>query len=139
MIEFGPDRLGHAVCAGGGVERALLRSRIPVEACPTSNVVTGSVPGYAGHPLGRLLAAGHPVSVCTDDPGVFRTTLSEELRLVHEHLRVPIAQLARMQEDAAAFAFDADPRVRERVGDLVSEFRMGVLSGVAGEPGVSGF
>lgn len=77
MLAFKPDRFGHAVCMSDSVAKCLVESRIPVEACLTSNLITRSVSAASEHPiLGRL--AGHPFALCCDDAGVFRTSLSEE-------------------------------------------------------------
>jgi adenosine deaminase len=48
MLAFAPERLGHAVTAAcdAGLLPALLASRIPVELCLTSNVLSQSVPSY---------------------------------------------------------------------------------------------
>lgn len=45
MLAFGPERVGHACYMDDATREALLRSKIPVEICPTSNVMTCSVPG----------------------------------------------------------------------------------------------
>jgi len=95
MIAFAPERFGHCVKTSRNPERwlALRRSEIPVEICVSSNCVTASVPHDEScdgsivsrarrHHLGVAHAVGHPVCVCTDDPGVFETTLSREYALV---------------------------------------------------------
>ena len=95
MIAFAPERFGHCVKTSRNPERwlALRRSEIPVEICVSSNCVTSSVPHDEScdgsivsrarrHHLGVAHAVGHPVCVCTDDPGVFETTLSREYALV---------------------------------------------------------
>ena len=48
MLAFAPERLGHAVSAASdaGLLPALLASRVPVELCLTSNVLSQSVPSY---------------------------------------------------------------------------------------------
>ncbi|MBA2564472.1 MAG: hypothetical protein H0V09_03485, partial [Gemmatimonadetes bacterium] len=75
------DRLIHAVSAAA--DPALLqhlRSRaIPLALNPGSNVRTGVVPELASYPLRRLLGAGVPLSVNTDDPALLGTTLAGEL------------------------------------------------------------
>ncbi|HTL13358.1 MAG TPA: adenosine deaminase, partial [Bdellovibrionota bacterium] len=56
---------------------------ICLEVCPTSNVLTRCAASYGEHPLPRLVRAGVPVSINTDDPGVFAVTIEDEL----EHCR----------------------------------------------------
>jgi adenosine deaminase len=95
MIAFEPDRFGHCVHTSRDPERwlALRRSEIPIEICVSSNCVTDSVPrdescdgSHASrarrHHVGQAHAVGHPLCICTDDPGVFETTLSREYALV---------------------------------------------------------
>ena len=57
---------------------------IPLEVCPTSNVCTGQVAAIEEHPLPVMLAEGLVVTVNTDDPPMFGTTLTREyLNLAH--------------------------------------------------------
>lgn len=58
---------------------ALTERRVTVEACPTSNRQTGAVAELRSHPMARLLEAGVPVSVATDNRLVSHTRVSDEL------------------------------------------------------------
>ena len=55
MLAFAPERLGHAVSAASdaGLLPALLASRVPVELCLTSNVLSQRVPSYGCAPRVR--------------------------------------------------------------------------------------
>ncbi|MGH3822399.1 MAG: hypothetical protein ACRDRA_06115 [Pseudonocardiaceae bacterium] len=55
----------------------------------------GAVPSLAEHPLPTLLAAGVPVTIATDDPGMFDTDLDGEYRLLHTAFGLGIAEIAR--------------------------------------------
>lgn len=75
-----PSRIGHGVRA---VEDPALVTRlaaegIVLEVCPGSNVALGLFPSVAGHPVARLREAGVPVTISTDDPPFFRTTMDAE-------------------------------------------------------------
>ncbi|MDQ3010226.1 MAG: adenosine deaminase [Acidobacteriota bacterium] len=74
------QRIGHGVrCLEDAELVAELRERqIPLEVCPTSNVCLGVAPSIAEHPLPRLLNAGLYVTINSDDPPMFNTTLTDE-------------------------------------------------------------
>jgi len=73
-------RIGHGVrCLEDSALVAELKVRqIPLEVCPTSNVCLKVVPDFANHPLPRLLQAGLFVTLNSDDPPMFNTTLTDE-------------------------------------------------------------
>jgi adenosine deaminase len=73
-------RIGHGVrCLEDPGLVAELRDRqIPLEVCPTSNVCLGVAPSLAEHPLPRLLDQGLYVTINSDDPPMFNTTLTDE-------------------------------------------------------------
>lgn len=76
----GAIRIGHGVrCLEDPVLTAELRDRmIPLEVCPSSNVCLGVVPALDQHLLPRLLADGLTVTLNSDDPPLFATTLTDE-------------------------------------------------------------
>jgi adenosine deaminase len=73
-------RIGHGVrCLEDPVLVEELRARqIPLEVCPTSNVCLGVAPSLEEHPLPRLVAQGLYVTVNSDDPPMFNTSLNAE-------------------------------------------------------------
>jgi adenosine deaminase len=78
---------------------------IVLEVCPTSNVVLGVFPTYEDHPLGRLRAAGVPVTLGSDDPPYFGTTIGREYELAHERLGCTLDDLRQITETALNAAF----------------------------------
>jgi adenosine deaminase len=84
LAHLSPERLAHGIRAteDPALLRLLARRSIVCDVCPTSNLATGAVPAGAAHPVRALLAAGVPVTLSTDDPGLFGTTLRREYRRV---------------------------------------------------------
>jgi len=76
-----PVRIGHGVrCLEDVSVAAELRDRqIPLEVCPTSNVRLGVFPSLEEHVLPRLLDEGLYVTINSDDPPMFNTTITDEL------------------------------------------------------------
>jgi aminodeoxyfutalosine deaminase len=107
LRELGAERIGHGI--GAAADPALLAHLashgIALEVCPTSNVRTGAVRSLAEHPLPTLLAAGVPVTLATDDPGMFHTTLNEEYLRCHRAFGLTAAGLAGLARAGAQAAF----------------------------------
>ncbi len=116
---LGAERIGHGTSAvqDPALLAHLAEHRIPIEVCPTSNVATRSVPSLAEHPLRAMADAGLLVTINTDDPYFFGTTLCREYEIAAELLGLDedgIAQLAR-NAVTASFASPEDTR------DLIAE------------------
>jgi adenosine deaminase len=77
------QRIGHGVrCLEDAALVAELRERqIPLEVCPTSNVCLAVAPSLEAHPLPRLMAEGLYVTLNSDDPPMFNTTLTHEFEV----------------------------------------------------------
>lgn len=102
-----PERLGHGirVVEDEGLLARLAESGLPFEVCPTSNVALKNVPSLAEHPIGRLLGAGIRLSVNSDDPAMFDTTLSLEYARVGDTLGLNAEALAKLSLTALDHAF----------------------------------
>ncbi|MFD4636622.1 adenosine deaminase [Lentzea sp. NPDC058436] len=101
------DRIGHGFRALDDPEVvALLRDRaVPLEACPSSNVALGLVESVSSHPLPLLIDAGLTVTLSTDIPASTGTTLTDEYRLLREHLGFDDDTLARLATNAVDASF----------------------------------
>lgn len=106
-LEIGAERIGHGIRAiDDPVLVAHLRDRqIPLEVCITSNVMTGAVPSLGQHPVRRLFDAGVPITLNTDDPGIFRTSLDREFAIAHTHFGFTEAELETVRRNADRYRF----------------------------------
>jgi aminodeoxyfutalosine deaminase len=108
-LELGAKRIGHGIRSiDDPVLLAHLRDhRIPLEVCISSNVSTGVVPSLADHPVRRLYDAGVPITLNTDDPAMFHTTLLNEFRIAREQFGFTDAELDGIAANAFGYALDA--------------------------------
>jgi aminodeoxyfutalosine deaminase len=85
---LGAERIGHgiAVMRDEALANSLSTRRVVLENCITSNLRTGALAKQTGnpnatmkeHPLPHFLKLGVPVTLSTDDPGLFHTDLLSE-------------------------------------------------------------
>lgn len=95
---LGAVRIGHGFrCLGDPELVEYLRAhRIPLEICPTSNVCVGGVPRLRHHPLPELLRQGLHVTINSDDPPMFDTTLNGEYLGIAETFGLEARQLEEL-------------------------------------------
>jgi adenosine deaminase len=107
LTHLGAERIGHGIAAARDPELlGYLRDHaIPLEVCPTSNVRTRSVPSLAEHPLPALVAAGVPVTINSDDPPMFATTLNNEYAVAAQLLALDAAGVAELARAAVRASF----------------------------------
>jgi adenosine deaminase/aminodeoxyfutalosine deaminase len=100
------ERIGHGLTAGQDPEliEELAERQVPIEICVTSNLRTGCCAEIAQHPVRRYFDQGLMLTLNSDDPAMFRTSLVGEYTLVQEafgftdeHLR----ELARNSFEAS--------------------------------------
>jgi len=105
-LNLGAERIGHGLTAYQDQEliEELATRQIPVEICLTSNLRTGCCGKFSEHPLRRYFEQGLMLTLNTDDPAMFSTSLTKEYELAQsefgfsdEHLR----ELARNSFEAS--------------------------------------
>ncbi|MFD1050941.1 adenosine deaminase, partial [Kibdelosporangium lantanae] len=99
ITDLKAERIGHGTSAAQDprLMAHLADNNIAVEVCPTSNIRTKAVSAFERHPLPVLLDSGVPVTLATDDPGMFHTTVNQEYLTCHEVFgfdRETLAELA---------------------------------------------
>jgi adenosine deaminase len=111
ITQLGAERIGHGIAAARDPQlMAHLRDQqITLEICPTSNVRTRSVPSLAEHPLPALVAAGVPVTINSDDPHMFSTTLNREYAVAAALLGLDESGLADLARAAVTASFLDEP------------------------------
>lgn len=101
-------RIGHGVrCLDDPALVEVLRERqIVLEVCPTSNVLLGVAPSLAEHPLPKLIEAGLIVTINSDDPPMFNTTLTEEYLRCADAFGWDFAMVEQLNCNAFEAAFE---------------------------------
>jgi len=123
--ELGAERIGHGIAAARdtALMRHLAERQIALEVCPTSNVRTRAVATLAEHPWQVLRDAGVLVTLNSDDPGMFDTTLTREYTVASRSFglgRSELAALVRTALDVSYAPDDVRRRVRAEVDDYSS-------------------
>ncbi|HLI62123.1 MAG TPA: adenosine deaminase [Terriglobales bacterium] len=107
LRELKPDRIGHGLHAIDDPElvRYLADQRIPVEVCITSNVMTGCCAAIANHPVRKLFDAGVLVTLNTDDPDMFHTTLLNEYQIARDAFSFTDDELRQLAQNSLEASF----------------------------------
>jgi len=123
------DRIGHGTRAveDPALVEHLREKRIPIEMCPISNLRTGVVPEVARHPLRAFFDQGLLVSVNTDDPRMFGTSLEAEYLALAEHQGFRLDEIRRLVENAIDSTWAGEStraRLRQEVSEWASRVRI---------------
>lgn len=116
------DRIGHGI---GAIDDQKLIAEIVdkdimLEVCPGSNVVLGAVPDWPSHPIKRLRDAGVPVTVSTDDPPFFDTTMTKEYDMLDQVFGFGDDDFRALQNTALKHAY-CDNETRENLAKRLEQ------------------
>ena len=122
-LNLGAERIGHGLNAWQDRElmAVLVERQVPVEVCVTSNLRTTCCASLEQHPLKTYFDLGVMVTLNSDDPPMFRTSLAREyalaqqaFELTDEHLR----ELARNSFEASFLPAEKKLAFLERIDSL---------------------
>ncbi|XP_024024713.1 adenosine deaminase-like protein [Morus notabilis] len=129
MLDFLPQRIGHACCFEEAEWKKLKSFNIPVEICLTSNIRTNTISSLDVHHFADLYNAKHPLVLCTDDVGVFSTSLSGEYKVASSAFGLGKGEMFQLARNAVEFVF-ADDGVKRELREVFNsaENRLDLLS-----------
>jgi len=104
------ERIGHGVRSveDPALVDYLAEHRIPLEVCPVSNLRTAVVPSLAEHPIRELFDRGVALSVSSDDPKMFDTSLAGEMLALERELGFQRDQIRQLILGAVECSWLAD-------------------------------
>jgi adenosine deaminase len=125
-------RIGHGVrCLEDPALVDYLREKqIPLEVCPTSNVCLHVAPSFDEHPLPHLIEKGLYVTLNSDDPAMFNTTLTDEYLRASQTFGWDKSMMETLIMNSARVTLLPD----ERREDLIQRVQAG-FDGLKGQPG----
>nr|XP_054755952.1 adenosine deaminase-like protein [Lytechinus pictus] len=141
LLDVPPDRIGHGTYlhpeVGGdqSLVNSVVRSKIPIEMCMTSNLIGGVVETPSSHHLQYWRNKNHPCVICTDDKGVFSTSLSEEYLLAANTFNLSHLDIWDMSQKAIECIFGGEDLKRllrttwSKEKDKIGFIQTGTLNG----------
>jgi adenosine deaminase len=117
------ERIGHGIRAIDDpalVER-LAREQVPLEICPVSNVCTRVAESLEAHPFPALDAAGVLVTVNSDDPPLFNTTLTNEFHVLADVWGYDAEGIERIAANAVRASFLPATEKARMLGEFAAE------------------
>ena len=108
--DLGVNRIGHGInaVADQNLLAEIVEKGIVLEVCPGSNVVLGAVSDWASHPIQKLRDAGVAVTVSTDDPPFFHTTMTYEYEMLAKTFGWDETDFAEIHQTGLAAAYCDD-------------------------------
>jgi adenosine deaminase len=122
LTHLRPERIGHGVRAIEDLSLVdhLAETGVVLECCPGSNIALGLYQDWRAHPIAELDRRGVKVTVSTDDPPFFHTTMAREYDRLAEALdwdRGQFLKIASQSIDAAFCDADTKARITKRLED----------------------
>ena len=116
------ERIGHGIRSleDPSLVDYLVERQLPVDVAPTSNVCTRCVPSIAAHPLRDMIEAGLFVTLNSDDPPMFGTSLSNEYLVAGRDLGFSPAELAELAANGVRASFLDEPAKEALLAEIAA-------------------
>jgi aminodeoxyfutalosine deaminase len=123
-LNIGAERIGHGLSAMRDSEllEIMAQKQVPMEICISSNLRTGACPSMQEHPVRKFFDHGLMITLNSDDPAMFQTTLNHEYEIAQqefgfteEHLR----ELARNSIEASFLPVERKLKLLSQIDFLV--------------------
>jgi adenosine deaminase len=120
MNDLGAERIGHGVRAieDLALVEEIAERGVVLEVCPGSNVALGLYPTFRAHPIGEMFNRGVKVTISTDDPPFFHTTMAREYDMLNRAFdwdEGVFAKIARTSLDAAFCDADTKAHILKKL------------------------
>lgn len=117
---LGAERIGHGCSAAEDPDLLahLAGEGIVLEVCPTSNVATRAVDAIENHPLRTFVEAGVSVTINSDDPPMFATSLNNEYAVAARLLDLDEAGLAEIARAGVRGSFAPEELKRSLIAEI---------------------
>ena len=121
--DLGAERIGHGTSSTQDPQLLayLVEHDIALEVCPTSNVATKVVTSLDEHPVRQMIAAGVTVTINSDDPPMFGTTLNREYAIAADLLGLDESGLGELAKTAVRVSF-ADDALKQTLGAEIDAY-----------------
>ncbi len=109
---LGAERIGHGIQCINYPEiiKMLVEKNIALEVCPYSNYLTQAFSTYENHPLKKLFDLKIPVTLNSDDPGMFASTLTDDYYLASQYQNFNLAEFSQCNSTAYRFSFISEEK-----------------------------
>jgi adenosine deaminase/aminodeoxyfutalosine deaminase len=122
-INIGAERIGHGLSAANDPEllEVMARKQVPVEMCITSNLRTGACKSLQEHPVRKFFDEGLMITLSTDDPAMFQTSLNKEYEIAQQEFSFSeehVRELARNSIEASFLPVEKKLRFMQQIDFL---------------------
>jgi len=122
-INIGAERIGHGLSAANDPElmEVMAQKQVPVEMCITSNLRTGACKELQEHPVRKFFDEGLMITLSTDDPAMFQTSLNKEFEIAQQEFNFTedhMRELARNSIEASFLPVEKKLRFMQQIDFL---------------------